>query len=190
MDFSWLVCDAAHFAQMKKDLVAQETNDPEDPDLIAIVTPEKKLFVFEYGGKRASLFFQVKERRYLSAKRDVLFCEAEERAHFSDISFWKDGLNEWGVCHIGDEGVTHLEETGKPPGNYAVIKKTLLGMQRQQERDDEVIDHLYSLALLQAKDLTGYGAEEEMPQGEIYKWDCRPRPNALVRFLGYLMGRY
>ncbi|WP_018917276.1 hypothetical protein [Vreelandella zhanjiangensis] len=191
MDLSWLVCDAKHFAQMKKDLLAEETSNTEDPDLIAIVTPEEQLFIFEYGDKRASLFARYKERRYLSLNRKVLFCEVEERPRMSEVSFWENGVNVWGAYHYGDEDIYHLEENGKPPGNYYVIKKTLLQMQREQDSNgDEEVDHVYSLPLFQAKDLTGYGADTEMPQGKVYKWDCRPRPNAAMRFLNRLLRRH
>lgn len=78
-DSSWLVCDAKHLEQMKRDLVAEETSNPEDPDLLAIVTPENRLFVFEDGENRATLFNHEKERRFLSSAREVLFCTAEKR---------------------------------------------------------------------------------------------------------------
>lgn len=187
MDFSWLVCDAAHLDQIKKDLVAQETQKPDDPDLVAVVTPDERLFVFEYGGGRLPLFFFHEERRFLSARREVLFGTIEEHALLSRFECWKDGREQWIVYHdnVERDDPGHLEEKGTPPGNYAVIKKTLLKLQ-QASRDDE--DHLYALAPLLSKDLTGYGAEAELPQGKLYKWDTRPRPNAVVRFIKRLMG--
>ncbi|MCP1326151.1 hypothetical protein [Halomonas sp. 707D4] len=187
MDFSWLVCDAAHLDQIKKDLVAQETQKTDDPDLVAVVTPDERLFVFEYGGGRASLFFLPEERRFLSAGREMMFGELEEQAWLSQFACWKDGREQWRVYHdhIDPDDVASFEERGRPPGNYAVIKKTLSHMQ-QASRDNE--DHLYALAPLLSKDLTGYGAEAELPQGKLYKWDTRPRPNAVVRFIKRLMG--
>ena len=114
---------------------------------------------------------------------------------FSECSFWKDGVEIWGICHDPDAGgVYHLEERGNLPDIYDEIRNARLKEQEMLRGEDAGIDVMISVPMDLCERMTSYCGDDDEPEGdvaELYSPIVTPdakkeiRPNILMNTMAF-----
>lgn len=179
-----MACQSKHLESIKTLLGASERSGKEKVSLCVTITPDEKLFVFEARG-RAWTFHQRDERARLSAGRDVYFCMLDDNTMMSETALWSDGVEIWGVVHISEEAIYHLDERGVLPPSFQRLKQARMDEQDKEGGEESGVDFIISIAMDLAKEFTGYDGGINEPEGQYFEWSC---PKA-VGFFGRLFGK-
>lgn len=143
------------------------------------------MYLFEARGRNWSFGVDSKERARLSLGREVWFCVLEEHTMFSECSFWRDGVEIWGICHDPDAGgVYHLEERGNLPEIYDEIRNARLKEQEMLRGEDAGIDVMISVPMDLCERMTSYGGGDDGPEGDysqLYSPIIQPGPKVGMR---------
>ncbi|MEZ6033324.1 MAG: hypothetical protein R3C17_09540 [Planctomycetaceae bacterium] len=74
----------------------------------------------------------------LSKNASLLSCYANETVMNSFASSWVNGVNRWSVFHDAQQGITHLETTGKLPDQFKPIRDLLFAEQGETKDSDYI----------------------------------------------------
>lgn len=76
----------------------------------------------------------------LSKDASLLSCYANETVMNSFASSWGNGVEQWSVFHDAQQGIKHLETTGKLPDQFSPIQDRLFAEQGEIKDTDYMFD--------------------------------------------------
>ncbi|MDO8505361.1 MAG: hypothetical protein Q7S48_02190 [bacterium] len=100
----------------------------------------------------------------LSKDCQIVACSIEEHVMFSASALWKKGKKIWSVTHNGEEDSFDIAEHGNIPASYSALKNQAIAEQKAEGDTDMMVDHLFDLPLLLAKQLVGFKHDEPSPK--------------------------
>lgn len=114
----------------------------------------------------------------LSAGREVIQVDVDERSGYVGAAAYRDGAQTWSVVHdAGREGILHLETEGLLPIEFAGVRAWHEHDQRAKGGTDADVDCIREIPLDLAKRLVGFRHDQELPGVARAHWDVlRVRP--------------
>lgn len=76
----------------------------------------------------------------LSRDATLIACYVNETVMYSGVYSWANGVEEWSVWHDAQQGLTHVEWSGREPDQLAEIRDRLLAKQIGVTDTDYVFD--------------------------------------------------